>query len=145
MAAVTFKAQVKERKIYPNDLRAWLTYLSQLEGKDVEVRIGKEAKSKSTQANRYYFGVVVAHVVAALEALQGVPFTTEEAHDVLKSYCNAKEVTTNKGIINAPRTTKGMTNEEFIAYVDRCIKWAAEYLSIDIPDSQDYFIEQQNK
>jgi hypothetical protein len=49
------------------------------------------------------------------------------------------------GLLHMGRTTKGMSNEDFTAYIDRCIKWAAEYLGVAVPDSQDYFIEHQNQ
>jgi hypothetical protein len=145
MAAITFYAKVKDCKVYPADRRAWLTWLGQLDGKDITIKVGAASKAKSTQANRFYWGVVVAHVAAGLEVLQGTPFTTEEAHEVLKQYCNGEMINTRMGLLHMGRTTKGMSNEDFTAYIDRCIKWAAEYLGVAVPDSQEYFIEHQNQ
>jgi len=143
MAAITFYAKVKDCKVYPADRRAWLTWLGQLDGKDITIKVGAASKAKSTQANRYYFKVVVEHVMEGLKELQGVSFTKEEAHEVLKQYCNGKVINTKIGLIQVGQTTKGMDNEDFSAYINRCIRFAFDYLNVSIPESQDYFVERK--
>lgn len=141
MPATTFLATIKNGKLQFTSFKAWQTFVSQLEGCAIEVTIKKQSKRKSTQANRYYFKVVVQHVMAGLKELQGVPFTKEEAHEVLKQYCNGKAIETKIGLIQVGQTTKGMSNEDFTAYVNRCKRFAFDYLNVPIPDSQDYFAE----
>lgn len=141
MPATTFLATIKNGKLQFTSFRAWQTFVSQLEGCAIEVTIKKQSKRKSTQANRYYWGVVVECCRQGMEAMDGNQWTGEEAHELLKCYCNAKELKAGMNTVKVAKTTKGMESEEFTMYIDRCIKWIYEVFGIHVPSSDDVYTE----
>lgn len=143
MPAITFTATIQGGKIKFDSIRAWLTLVGQLEGEAIEVTIKKQSKRKSTQANRYYWGVVVEYTRMWLTDTQGEEFTTEEAHELLKQRNNASEIKSGMGTVVIGRTTKGMESDEFTAYIDRCIKWLYNISGIIVPSSDEYRINNQ--
>ena len=141
MPATTFLAAIKNGKLQFVSFRAWQTFVGQLEGCDIEVTVKKASKGKSSRANRYYWGVVVECCRMWLKETQGEEFTSEEAHDVLKQRCNGKEIKTAMGTVTVGQSTKKMENEEFGAYIDRCIKWLFNLAGIIVPSSDDVYTE----
>jgi len=98
------------------------------------VSIEKETHSRSLKQNAYYHGVIVAAVS------ETTGYEPDEAHEVLKHFCNPKVVTvTNRetGVAEEVRiggSTASLTVEDFAAFCSRCQRWAAETLSCYIPD-----------
>ena len=98
-------------------------------------------KAKSSRANRYYWGVVVECCRQGMEALDGNQWSAEEAHELLKQRCNAKELKAGLNVVLVGKTTKGMAADEFIQYIDRCIKWIYDIFGIVVPSSDDVYTE----
>jgi hypothetical protein len=141
MPATTFLAAIKNGKLQFVSFRAWHTFVSQLEGCDIEVTVKKASKAKSSRANRYYWGVVVECCRQGMEALDGNQWSAEEAHELLKQRCNAKELKAGLNVVLVGKTTKGMEADEFIQYIDRCIKWIYDIFGIVVPSSDDVYTE----
>lgn len=137
--ATAFLGEVKGGRPYLHNPQAWAKYLARLEGKEVEIIIRKRSKSKSVQAGRYYWGVVVEHTALWLTDTQGQEFTPEEAHELLKLKNNPREIKSGMSTVTIGGSTKGMSNEEFTAYVNRCIAWLYDIAGIIVPPSTDYY------
>jgi hypothetical protein len=102
---------------------------------DVQVIIKRKGKRSNPQ-NRYYWGIVVEEI--RLKLLEfGDKYTPEEIHEGLKAKFNPKGTADVDGgaIFITGSTTTEMNKEEFGAYLDLIIKWAAESLGITIPEA----------
>lgn len=95
--------------------------------------VERESVTRSTQANAYYWGVVV-------EALADhTGYTPDETHDTLKIKFLPKAVAirTGNGEVIAEFVIGGSTRVlkvgEFFDYVERIRQWAFEMLDVDIP------------
>lgn len=119
---------IRNRKVFN-------TQIARFTGKDVEITIARKRKLRSVPLNKYYWAVVVAMVRDRLEDL-GHEITGELVHDYLKGRFNCKEfVNENTAeVLSLPQTTTQMTNTEFMVYMDKIKKWAAEALDIVIPE-----------
>jgi hypothetical protein len=101
---------------------------------DVSIVVKKRGK-RSSQQNRYYFGVVIDEIRREL-LRRGTRATAEEVHEALKLKFNPhREVNTETGqvLLEIGQTTTDMNREEFGQYLERIIEWAAESLEITIP------------
>lgn len=97
------------------------------------------------QLRRYYFKVVVRHVMEGLREV-GYETSLPQTHAYLKSEF-LKGWTINEETWEYEEqdgTTRTLTNKEFIQYIERIQRWASIYLSIYIPDPNE-FIEELNE
>jgi hypothetical protein len=105
-------------------------------GKNVVVTIKRKGSQRSTQQNRYYFGVVIKEIGIRLRDL-GHPHLEDEAiHEMMKIKFNFEQMVNDKTgeVLEIPKTTTDLNKTEFGEYIDRVRMWAAEFLDIDIPD-----------
>ena len=105
-------------------------------GLQVEVEVTRLLATRSSQANRYYWGVVVK----ALCDLTG--YTPEEIHEILKQKFIPKALAVCRdGEVLAEfvmgGSTRGMDSAQFAAYVEQIKAWAAADLACYIPDAED--------
>lgn len=101
--------------------------LTKLEGKQIKVKITQNREdSRSTEQNRYYWGVVVDILGNELG------YHPEEMHDALLA-----EHSVNRMVYPAKiKRTSDMTVEEMREYIDRVIIWAGVELGIYIPEAK---------
>jgi hypothetical protein len=103
--------------------------------RDCEVRITIERAhaTRSSQANRYYWGVVVDLLA------EHTGYTPEETHDVLKQLFLPKRcamLTGNGDVVGEfviGGSTAKLTTIEFYEYCSRIREWALHTLAVDIP------------
>lgn len=100
---------------------------------EVEIVVKKKGR-RSSQQNRYYFGVVLKEIQLRLREL-GTDTEIETLHEWCKLKFNAERVVVPETaeVIEVGKTTTEMNKEEFINYLDKIIEWAASSLSIYIP------------
>lgn len=100
---------------------------------EVEVII-KRKNRRSTQQNRYYWGVVVWSIKQRLTEL-GHRYTAEDIHTFLKDRFNGENIANQDGEVVARigKTTSNLNRSEFAEYVDKIAEWASESLGIYIP------------
>ena len=108
---------------YPEQL---VVRLASLEGKRVEVIVRKETKTRTSQQNRYLFGVVYAIISDC------TGYDPEQVHDAMKVKFASKHL--DNGLVITERTSK-MTTERMTQYIDDIKRWAAEFLGCYIPDA----------
>lgn len=102
-------------------------------GKDVVIEIERKAKSRSLKQNNYYHGVVVQEVRIGFLNV-GYDMKANEVHHFLKQKFNIVQVPGVGGeVIEVPGSTTEMTTVQFMEYVERIARWAAEYLGVVIP------------
>lgn len=106
--------------------KAYGLHQRSLAGKHVEIIFRKRRTKRSSQANRYYFGVVVKLLA------EHCGYDPQEMHEALAFRFLRIE---DCPITGAPRRkhTPETDSAEFAEYVDHCIRLAAE-LGVVIPD-----------
>lgn len=108
---------------------AFRAYVSRLKGKRVEVIVRRYLEQRTSEANRYYWGIVVPILAEELG------YEKQEAHEVLAMRFLRIE---DCPITGAPRRkrTPDTDTKEFSDYTDSCIRLAAE-LGIHIPSADE--------
>lgn len=100
------------------------------------VKITK-ANQRSLQQNKFYWAVCVPMVKDGLRNMGYDQVRTEsDAHEVLKSlFLKVQLVNENTGevLTEYVNSTTKLSTVLFMDYIDSIIKWAAEYLGIQIP------------
>lgn len=94
------------------------------------------ADKRSNPQNRYYFGIVVPLIQKGIKDM-GTELTKEETHEFLKARFNVQELFNKETgeVINIPISTTRLSKEQFSEYIERIQRFAAEFLSIVIPDA----------
>ena len=89
---------------------------------------------RSTQQNRYYWGLVVPLIKNRILDL-GTELTSDETHEFLKGKFNTMELVNGDGVVeNVPRSTTILNKEAFSEYIAKIQQFAAEFLNVVIPD-----------
>lgn len=108
------------------------------EGKDVRIEVFRHTRGRSNRQNRYLFGVVYVYIMAC------TGYSKNEVHEAMsKKFLEPKHLQFGEDEIRIDGSTTDLTTVEFIAYHESIRKWAAEFLSCDIPDpeGQPYMIQ----
>ncbi|HYM24975.1 MAG TPA: recombination protein NinB [Vicinamibacterales bacterium] len=115
------------------DGRALLAAMERFPDGPVRVRIDQFEKTRSAQANRYYWGVVVKAIA------DHTGYTPDETHEALKQLFLPKHLAFQDGngevhgevVIGG--STRKMNGREFANYIERIRLWAMETLDVVIP------------
>lgn len=100
------------------------------EGHRVIVSIEKQKKARTSQQNRYYFGIVLK--VVSLKT----GYTVEELHDVFKLKFNSTFKKLGSMEERIPQSTASLKTDAFSEYIENIKRFAAEELDgIYIPDA----------
>jgi hypothetical protein len=108
--------------------------LKQFKDCEVVVIIKKRGR-RSTQSNRYYFGVIIAEIRAEFRN-RGIEATQEEMHEALKLKFNPiKTLDENTGelLLEIGGRTSEFNQDEMSEYIEKIMQWSAESLGIYIP------------
>lgn len=108
-------------------------------GKDVQITMESRTENRSNPQNRYYWGVCIPLIRAAINDL-GNEFSKLETHEFLKSKFNCKEVEIQDGhYIDVPLSTRKLDTIGFMDYITKIQRFSDEMLGIYIPDpDKDY-------
>ena len=103
----------------------------------VELTVKKKNR-RSTQANRYYWGVVVKEVELRLREL-GNDVDSDITHEFLKDRFLSTPLIGDGGekIGELPGSTADLNTDEFTAYIEKIAQWAAESLGLYIPTANE--------
>lgn len=121
-----FRAKVLNGKLTLKRLTLWNKNLKLFEGKGVEVAIQRYRNTRTNNQNRYYWGVVIPLIA------QYCGYDDDEAHSALKIKFLSK-----KGIIPTVISTTKLDTLQFIEYIDKVKRFAAEELNLVIPDPEE--------
>jgi hypothetical protein len=119
--------------------------LAAFEGKAIEVIIRKKKKHRSTQQNRYYWGVVVELIKNYLQEVDPqVIWTPEKVHELLKfKFLRCQKVNPDTAEIEFEytRSTTDLSTSEFMDLIAQIQQWSAETFDLYIPDpNEGYFL-----
>jgi len=129
--SLTYKGTISKGKVKVNanqmqvDIPIYFT-----DGDNVDVIIRHSTKQRSTEQNRYYWGVVVPIVRRGLRDA-GYAVTDKDTHLALKH--QFLSVDCNFGLHLTPSTTE-LSTDEMNEYVENIRVWAWENLKVSIPE-----------
>jgi hypothetical protein len=91
-------------------------------------------EKRSSQANRYYWGICVELIHRALNE-GGIEISREGTHELLRVRFLSVDhpIGTDGEFVTRVRSTTELDKEEFGAYIERCVQFASEYLNVVIP------------
>lgn len=99
------------------------------EGKRFELTLDKERVARTTQSNKYLWGVVYAIIS------EHTGYDPEQVHDAMKEKFASQRL--ESGLMITERTSK-MDTIRFSKYVDDIKRFAAEFFGLNIPDADKY-------
>ena len=121
---MNFVGTVINKKIHIDMRQTFDRYVSLLDGKRVVVEVKKFRKNRSDAQNRFWWGVCIDILS------KHCGYTPEEMHDAIKY----KFLPIEKNGLKSCKSTTSLTTEEFNNLIGRVQMWAAEELSLYIPD-----------
>jgi len=125
-----FPARITEKsklQMGESSRRAMDMWLATLAGKAVTIRITQERATRSSQQNRYYWGVVVPLIAEHLG------YTNDEMHEALKYKFLRTEAECAASDLPKIRSSAALSTKEFGEYVDSVVTWAGAEFGVDIP------------
>lgn len=126
-----FLGQVNSGKLLLDDKHRFLNHLSSLEGKRVVITVAKETHKRSTNQNRWYWGCILKLIA------EHTGEEPENLHEALKAHFAPKKVVGN---LVVPSSSRYLNTIDFGEYCEKVRRWAAEELSINIPDPEEVSI-----
>ncbi len=127
MATPLFTGIIDKGKLILDQPQRYLVHLAKHEGKRIELVLRKRRSKRSDSQNRWYWGVCV-EILA-----NHCGYDSDEMHEALKIKFLSNHQEDEKGLMRVGSTAR-LTTDEFIAYTNRVVRWAAESLSVYIPD-----------
>ena len=102
------------------------------EGIDYTLYLLDDKKQRTLNANRYYFGVVLK-VISDETGEKNVNIAVDDLHEVLKFKFNSKVILIDGEPHEIGESTKKMTQDRFIEYIEQIREWALADLNCWIP------------
>ena len=131
---VVATAEVRDGKLFIKGRRAFDEQIQQFKnGVVLELTLQRRRATRSIQANRYYWGVVLHHIA------DHTGYTPDELHDVMKQMFLPKRLALTdgngevKGEFVVGGSSRSLNVNEFYDYVEQIRRWAAETLDLNIP------------
>tara|TARA_R110002020_G_C15844217_1_gene735468 strand:- start:82 stop:558 length:477 start_codon:yes stop_codon:yes gene_type:complete len=93
-------------------------------------------KNRTLSANRYYFGVVLK-TIAEHMGESNLDIVIEDLHEVLKGRFNSKTVIIDGEAYEIGETTKKMSQNRFVEYIEEIREWSLDSLKCYIPLPQE--------
>lgn len=100
-------------------------YLMTMKDGPVRVQISRYKRTRSSQANRYYWGVVIRLIA------EYTGYTDDEVHAMLKMMFLRKRA---DGMPETVMSTSKLPTDKFEEYLETIRRWAAVDLGVFIPD-----------
>ena len=120
-----FDGTIKEGKLFVDKSESFKQHLLALNGKRVQVTVEKIKQKRSNQQNRWYWGCILKLIS------EHTGDTPEDLHEAFKINFAPKHVVGNIVVASGSRY---LDTVDFGQYCEKVRQWAAEYLSINIPD-----------
>jgi hypothetical protein len=118
---------VKDGKLHLDRTLAFERWLSTLEGKRVTCEIKRFRKNRTSQQNRYYWGVIVDILSKELG------YEPDEIHIMLREKFLRIHDERYPDFVLAKSTSR-LSTQEFNEFKENIQRWAAQKLGIYIPD-----------
>jgi len=120
-----------------DDLGKWDDALDKLEKKFKEggtytVYLLDQKINRTLNANRYYFGVVLKTISDHMGE-KNLDIIVDDLHEVLKGRFNSKVVIVDGEAIEIGESTKKMSQDKFVEYIEMIRDWSLDKLNCYIP------------
>lgn len=125
-----FGGKVDAGKLVLDDPVRWTGALARLAGQRVFLTVERERIQRTTQQNRWYWGMVVPLVADFLSQGRELPLSNDQAHYVLKSAFLGVDETPLGPV---PKSTRKLSVEEFSTYCEKIVSHAAAEWGLNIP------------
>lgn len=129
MDALPCLGKVEHGKFIPENKQLFKSAFYGHEGKRVRVTVERFRNRRSTEQNRYYFGVVVPLIGKAIGEAD-----MEAVHEMLKAEFNYEILVIGDREMRKPKSTAKLETVEFSEYMEKVRMWAAKFLELYIPD-----------
>lgn len=109
------------------------------EGKQVVIKIEKFKKKRSTQQNRFYYGVIIPIVQNCLKEA-GHIMTSESTHDLIKLKFLKETLFVNETtgeVIERIKSTTELSTSQFIDLLAEINNFTFEYFGVTLPSTND--------
>ena len=109
------------------------------EGKQVVIKIEKFKKKRSTQQNRFYYGVIIPIVQNCLKEA-GHIMTSESTHDLIKLKFLKETLFVNETtgeVIERIKSTTELSTSQFIDLLAEINNFTFEYFGVNLPSPND--------
>jgi len=103
-------------------------HLHSLEGCEVDVTVEKHRSSRSSNQNRYYWGVVIQIIS------DETGYSRDEMHEILRSKFLREEAEIGNDKIGYSRSTTSLKTNEFEDYMSQIRQWSSVELNCYIPE-----------
>lgn len=140
-AALEFTCPVVDGRLPERDAKRIGEVIRKFDGKRVVVSIEEVKKTRSSQSNRYYWGVCVKLITDAFRDA-GNMVNSDDTHDFLKAHVGKLSqvfVTAEGEVLRGPGSTAKLTTAEFSNYIEAVRAWAADMLDLKIPSPDEAF------
>jgi hypothetical protein len=117
--------------------KSYLARLATLPPGQYRVSVVRYRRRRSDEQNRYYWGVVIPCITAGLHEAWGRELAPLQVHELMKSMFLSEEVINpDTGEVHRlPRLSSAKLNlDQFGQYLEQIMHFAAESLSVVIPD-----------
>lgn len=109
------------------------------EGKQIVIKIEKFKKKRSTQQNRFYYGVIIPIVQNCLKEA-GHIMTSESTHDLIKLKFLKETLFVNENtgeVIERIKSTTELSTSQFMDLLAEINNFTFEYFGVSLPSPND--------
>jgi hypothetical protein len=113
--------------------------IATFEGKQVVIKIEKAKKKRSTQQNRFYYGVIIPIVQNCLKDA-GHILTSESTHDLIKLKFLKEALFVNEEtgeVIERIKSTTELSTSQFMDLLAEINNFTFEYFGVSLPSPND--------
>jgi hypothetical protein len=102
---------------------------------EVELKISKKFRKRTSPQNRYYWGVIVFMWKPLLTESQGVFYSEKDTHEFLKANFNYTELVNKETgeVLRIPKSTTENKTFEMEEFHEICRQKALEFFNVVIP------------
>ena len=137
--AIEYNGSVdSNNKLHINNRKAFIADLTRFIGKNVEIVVKLRKSTRSSQQNRYYWGIVIPLVMQGMNDL-GHDFNKQDTHEFIKANFNYAEIVneTTGEIFRATKSTTRLNKSDFSSMIEKLKQFSTEYLNVYIPDANE--------
>ena len=113
--------------------------IATFEGKQIVIKIEKFKKKRSTQQNRFYYGIVIPIVQNCLKEA-GHIMTNESTHDLIKLKFLKETLFVNETtgeVIERIKSTTELSTSQFMDLLAEINNFTFEYFGVSLPSPND--------
>lgn len=113
--------------------------IATFEGKQIVIKIEKAKKKRSTQQNRFYYGVIIPIVQNCLKEA-GHIMTNESTHDLIKLKFLKETLFVNETtgeVIERIKSTTELSTSQFMDLLAEINNFTFEYFGVSLPSPND--------